>query len=135
MHDDWALLDALLWQIDAVDPTPRVIVVGGSPEGFTTTLPLQPIADSTAPRSVVVDFADTYGSVTARTFAFSPVDVGALSVATVSKHECGIDLDGFLRWIGLVAVWTALLGFLLVLGTTGLVAAIRRAVRGAPLDP
>ncbi|MEY2454401.1 MAG: hypothetical protein QOD92_3975 [Acidimicrobiaceae bacterium] len=127
--------EAVLWQIDAVDTSPRVVVVGKSSEGFTTTLPLQPPIEPSAATSVVVDYKTHRGMVTYRTFTFPAAEISALSEAKVSKLECGLDVGGMARWVGWLVVWVAVFGFILVLGATGLLAAIRRAIRGAPLDP
>jgi hypothetical protein len=127
--------EAVLWQIDAVDTAPRVVVVGRSSEGFTTTLPLQPPTEPSVATSVVVDYKTNDGVVTYRTFTFPAAGIGALSEAKVSKLQCGLDLGGMARRLGWLVVWLAVFGFMLVLGATGLLAAIRRAIRGAPLDP
>jgi hypothetical protein len=125
----------VVWQIDAVDTRPRVIVVGETTEGFATTLPLQPASDPSAGTSIVVDYEDARGMVASRSFTFVMSEIRALPMAGMTQLRCGLDVGGIARWIGWLVVGLAVFGFFLVLGVTGLLAAVRRAIKGAPLDP
>jgi len=123
------------WQIDATDGTPRVIDVGLPAGGFRTTKPFDPPLDANAEASVVVDFTDDRGVERSTGLVYRSCDVDKLGRATVADYRCGLDLGAIASGLGRLMFGAVLFGLLVLIGVTGLLFAVRRAVRGAPLDP
>ena len=129
--------DVVQWQIDAPNGSVQVFEVGQPANGFRTTTSLEIPLDQTGSALLMVDYADSRGRPRSSTLELVPANVGSMSQAGITSAggKCGIDFPDLAWRVAWVVVGLAIFGVVLLLGTTGLVAAIRRAIRGAPLDP
>jgi hypothetical protein len=115
--------------------TVRVFEVGQPADGFTTTFPLNAALDENSGASLIVDYADAHDHRQSSTLDFMPSEVGSLGEATMSDYQCGLDPGAIVRFFAWLLAGLVAFGVALLVLTTGLLAAIRRAVKGAPLDP